>query len=166
MKRIPFAIVGAAFVTVLGFFFLASAILPGSEDSQLPSNLDSDNAGSDVESTLQSRIAVLTREHRIQELACAPIEAQVHGLIANSQGCNVNSDCAIVRLGCPFGCSRAVSKLAVAELVREEKSYRSQCHWCEYHCSAAQFEWRAVCRNNQCQVMDLPESQMQPSPSS
>jgi len=94
------------------------------------------------------------------------MEAHLQGLIANSQGCDVDSDCAILRLGCPFRCVGAYSKTAEPEIIGEEKSYQSQCHSCEYMCAAPLFEWRAACQNNKCQVIDKPAFRIRPSPSS
>jgi len=168
MKRTPIAIVAAVFVTVLGFYLLASVILPGSEDSQLPSDIDSDKADADVESIPQSEAAVLLRERRLRELECAPMEAHLQRLMDNSQGCDVDSDCVIISLGCPFGCSGAYSKTATAEIIEEEKSYQSQCQSCVHMCPGPSpvFERRAVCRNNICRVINSPAFRTQQSPSS
>ena len=165
MKQTPIAIVAAAFVTVSGFYILASVILPGGEDSQLPSDIDSDNASAGVESIPEPGAAALLRERRLRELECAPMEAHLQGLIANSQSCDVDSDCAILSLGCPFGCVGAYSKAAESQIIKEEKAYRSQCQSCVYVCPTPVFERRAECQNNKCQVIDRPAFRMPPSPS-
>lgn len=162
MKRTLITIVAAASVTILGFYFLASVILPGNEDVQLPSTFDSDKAGSVAESTPQSRANVLLQERRMQELVCLPIEAHVRDLIDSSQGCDVDSDCAIGHLGCPFGCVDTYNNNAETEILKEVKSYRGQCHSCEYVCPAPFGEFQAVCQNNKCQVIDRSKFHMQP----
>ena len=136
MTRILLAIFAGAVVTILGYFLLASAILPSGVDDPIPPDVVSDDAGPHSEFTPRARAKVLLQKHEMRESKCAPIEAHLQELLHKSRDCEINSDCVVVNLGCPFGCVDAYSKSAESVIIKEAKAYQTRCHSCVYTCPA------------------------------
>ena len=143
-------------------FFLASAILPDFNDDPTPSDVNSDGTMGDSNTTLEMRAAALWQEYEMRELQCAPIEADLEELMAESRICETASDCVLISMGCPFGCTGAYNKAAESVIIEAEDSFQSQCHHCVYHCPAPFGEFHAECKNNKCQVIDRSRFHMQP----
>lgn len=163
MKHATLAIIAGAIVTVLGYLFLASAILPDGIDDLIPADVVSDDTGSHSEIKRQAQVQLQEREFR--ELNCAPIKARLQTLLDKSRHCETTADCAVVSLGCPFGCAGGYNKSAESAIIKDVKAYQTQCHSCIYTCPAPSYEWHAECLNSKCMVVDRPAFRTQQSPS-
>lgn len=89
-----------------------------------------------------------------RDLDCDKAASSLSSRIEASRSCEVDSDCALVGFGCPFGCTDAVNETQLESLRTSERAFQKKCHTCVYMCAAPVFEWRAVCVQNQCRAVD------------
>ncbi len=84
---------------------------------------------------------------------CEDVIDRFESLIESSRACDSSSDCQIVVLGCPFGCSSSVNSRNVATLF-EEQSKIERCLTCAYNCRFPPLGWESECVSNQCQLVE------------
>jgi len=83
---------------------------------------------------------------------CNAQSKRFENLISASRACDVDSDCELAGFICPFGLV-AIHVDAFPRLDREHQKLK-QCQTCVYHWGNSEHEWRAVCIENQCKVID------------
>ena len=88
-------------------------------------------------------------------LACASSEAEIQAefdaFVADRDGCEVDTDCAMATAGCPLGCFVYVNQAKVAEVEAKAdeliEDYESWGASCEYDCVEA---LGPVCEDKHC----------------
>ena len=76
--------------------------------------------------------------------------AEINKLISESKYCEIDSDCKLASLGCPFGCVTAINAANVQLVVSAANAYHDQsCTQCMYKCGHAS---KAECENQKCTV--------------
>ena len=85
---------------------------------------------------------------------CTQLEDELAVRLDQSRACQVDADCSLTRLECPFQCVTSVSTSVLDELKREEMSFQEACHRCESTCPETLTKWRAACVRQRCMVLD------------
>jgi len=85
---------------------------------------------------------------------CGQIESAFAAKLDESRSCQVDADCSLARLECPFECITSVSAPLLDELMREERAFQQACSRCESECSQTLTKWRAACVRHRCIVLD------------
>lgn len=80
---------------------------------------------------------------------CGPWLADTERLIENGRRCDVDSDCEVVDLRCPFGCWQAVNRNESETIQQAVIAYHESCDRCLYTCMALP-QGKPVCLDKQC----------------
>ena len=85
----------------------------------------------------------------------------VRAKIKANQSCNDEADCAVLHLGCPFGCVTAVNRLTQADVLEAHEQYvayieNGLCGRCIYGCRSYRNPG-LVCERNTCKYVQLSE---------
>jgi len=64
-------------------------------------------------------------------------QRKVWDLINASQSCNIDADCKLVDLGCPFGCGIGLNTSKEAEVAAVVKDFHDKHSLCVYKCKAS-----------------------------
>jgi len=117
---------------------------------------DADRFGSMVPQgrDIVESIAVETPVDISKEPDCTQIESDFAAKLEQSRSCQVDADCSLTRLECPFECVTSVSASVLDELKREEMSFQQACRRCESSCPQTLAKWRAACVRQRCIVLD------------
>lgn len=92
---------------------------------------------------------------------CTQIESELAAKLDQSRSCQVDADCSLARLQCPFECVTSVSTSDLDDLKRAEMSYQQTCHRCESECPDTLTKWRAACVRQRCIVLDRSIDELQ-----
>lgn len=96
-----------------------------------------------------------------EEPDCAQVESEIAARLDQSRSCQVDADCSLTRLECPFECVTSVSASILEDLKREEASFQQACGRCESSCPQSLAKWRAACVRQRCIVLDRSIDELQ-----
>lgn len=144
MARLPLSFaIGAAIATTI-IWIIAQSI--GSEAKDLDRSTDSS-----IESTTLTRVTLISDDPNPIVDCNAKLEG-LTSLLEEARYCDVDSDCSLFTLGCPFGCTGAIRSTEIPRIETKYRIYAMQCPICRYRCRKPVFERRAVCEESRCVV--------------
>lgn len=96
-----------------------------------------------------------------KEPDCTQLESGFAAMLEQSRWCQVDADCSLARLECPFECVTSVSTSILDDLKRREMSFQNACRRCESSCPQALTKWRAACVRQRCIVLDRSSDELE-----
>lgn len=90
----------------------------------------------------------------VRSSECQAMESSVRLTIQDSQACAVDSDCEVLRIGCPFGCAVPVQSTAYVSISTLNSAFQSRCAYCMTGCASEPPP--AVCEEGRCILERFP----------
>ena len=81
------------------------------------------------------------------------LQEQIKKVIAEPGDCENDTDCAIVRMNCPFGCFRSLNQIQQRDVAALTSKIGGGCHTCRYRCAPLRSE--AACVQGRCSTVPI-----------
>ncbi|MFK7956717.1 MAG: hypothetical protein AB8B96_11515 [Lysobacterales bacterium] len=94
-------------------------------------------------------------DNTVRSAQCDGLKTSLEKELLSAGSCNVDTDCTIIRLDCPFACVSAVAEANFVRIYRMQDDYTLACGTCQSACT--EDPPPVACRRGRC-VLDVSQS--------